>query len=116
MDYQYTICKIISPFLNFFVVTPLVTPSSPRIISSLSSITATIPFSAANGYISFSSSSLYQTVSEPDSSFSELTLTLIRTGGFGTAIVSWTTEPVSDSTFSVDDIGINSGFATISNG
>lgn len=102
----------------FFVsiATPLVTPTlSPR-IGTTSSTTASVPFSVANGYISFSSDSLTRSTSEPDDGFITLSLTIIRTGGFGTATVTWTTSAVGDSTFDASDVGVAAAQVTINNG
>lgn len=88
---------------------------SPR-IGSTSSITASIPFSVASGYISFSSNSLTRSTSEPDSGFITLSLTIVRTGGFGTATVTWTTSAVGDSTFDASDVGVVAAQKTINNG
>lgn len=102
-------------FLLLPLVTPLVTPSSPRIGES-SSLTTIVPFSAASGYISFTSESLSRSVVEPDIGFNTVSLTIQRAGQFGIATVTWTASSSSGSTFTSDDIGINAAQVSLSNG
>ena len=99
--------------LSLSAVVPLVTPTNSPRIGSRSAAHVSIPESAANGYISFSQSSV--TTHEPDSGFgSTLAIDLTRSGAYGRATVTWTI--VSITTNSTSDLGTSSGVIEIANG
>ena len=97
--------------LYLSAVVPLVTPTNSPRIGSRSEAHVSIPESAANGYISFSQSSV--TTQEPESGFGTVTLDLSRNGAYGTATVAWTVVSITTNS---SDLGTSSGVTTIENG
>ena len=96
---------------------PLITPTlSPR-IGPGSVVTVTVPFEAANGYISFAVGSLDVSVMEPLAGNAPINLNVTRSGGFGSATVTWNAVAAPGSTLDTTaDIVPNSGQAIIGNG
>ena len=98
--------------LTPITVVPLVTPTNSPRIGPRSEAYISIPESAANGYISFSQSSL--TAFEPeDGGFGSLSLTLTRTGAYGTATITWMVVSITTDS---NDLGTSSGITLIENG
>ena len=96
---------------------PLITPTlSPR-IGSGSVVTVMVPFEAANGNISFAANSLTTEVMEPIEGTTPVILNIMRTGGFGTAMVSWNAAATAGSTLdTIADIVPSSDVVIIGNG
>ena len=89
--------------------------SSPT-VGNVNSLTATVPFTAASGFISFSSNSVTRTVQEPESGFETVQLSIFRGGTFGTATVTWTTLPLGDSSFTPADVLSSAAVVIINDG
>ena len=98
--------------LTPITVVPLVTPTNSPRIGPRSEAYISIPESAANGYISFSQSSL--TAFEPeDGGFGSLSLTLTRTGAYGTATITWMVVSITTDS---NDLGTSTDMTVIENG
>ena len=95
---------------------PLVTPTLSPHIGDTNYLTTVVPVSVASGFISFSLDSITRSVSEPDSGFQAVSLTVVRTGEFGNATVVWSAAAASGSSFSADDVIVSVATVTISNG
>ena len=99
--------------LTPITVVPLVTPTNSPRIGPRSEAYISIPESAANGYISFSQSSLTTFEPEDDGFGSSLSLTLTRTGAYGTATITWMVVSITTDS---NDLGTSSGITLIENG
>ena len=92
---------------------PLVTPTNSPRIGPRSEAYVSISAAVANGFISFAPASLSVSVDEAGDFASTISLTLSRSGAYGTASVSWT---VTSITTDDNDLGTTGAVATIQNG
>ena len=101
-------------FLFHHTVIPLVEPTNSPRFGPHSEAYVSIPAAAANGYISFSPSSLSVSIAEPDSGFgSTVALQLSRSGAYGTATITWRVMGITTDS---EDLGTSAGEDTIEDG
>ena len=101
-------------FLFCHTVVPLVEPTNSPRFGPRSEAFISIPATAANGYISFSASSLSVSTAEPDSDFgSTVALQLSRSGAYGTATITWRVVGITTDS---GDLGTSAGEDTIEDG